>query len=206
MGARPRRRRGDHDHDPIAGTTERPSRPLSTVDRTPNGAAWRAHTDGNWAPRGGTLAAVWERASQGRKVTRAGTTVFGAGTSAEGRPLWDRRAKAVGISLWGSPRWLQFREMAGDGGTSRVSGTERPEPMTSTDNRRPSEPSRSRIPRGRVGSRSREGSSRAVWASNEAQGRYRLDGWCLSSCVFHTLLQRGVSVGRPSHPICPREP
>ena len=27
--ARPRRRRGDHDHDPIAGTTERPSRPLS---------------------------------------------------------------------------------------------------------------------------------------------------------------------------------
>jgi len=134
---------GRRDHVAAGGTTttNREQAPRSDppgrweiVNWTPNGAAWRAHTDGKWAPEGGTLAAVWERMRQMRKVTRAGTTVFGARTSAEGRPLWDRRAKAVGISLWGSPRWLQFREMAGDGGTSRVSETERPAPMTSTDN------------------------------------------------------------------------
>jgi len=42
-------------------------------------------------PPGGTLAAVWERASHGRKVTRVGTTAFGTRTSAEGRPLLRER-------------------------------------------------------------------------------------------------------------------
>ena len=92
---------------------ERPSRPLSTVDRAPNGAAWRAHTDGNWAPAGGTVPAVWERAGRMTKVTFAGTAAFGARASAEGRPLWDRKAETLGIPLWGSLRWLQFREWLG---------------------------------------------------------------------------------------------
>jgi len=71
---------------------ERPSRPLSTVDRAPNGAAWRAHTDGNWAPaRGNSSGSVGAGELYVIQVTRVGTTVFGTSTSAVGRPLWDRR-------------------------------------------------------------------------------------------------------------------
>ena len=139
---------------------------------------------GTGPPPGGPVPAVWERVGLETKVTSAGTTVFGARTSAGGRPLWDRRAKAVGISLWGSPRWLQFREMAGDGGRSRGSGTERPAPMTSTVNWRPwpSDPSWS-------GSRSREGSSRAAWASNEGAGALPA-GWMASVLVIFVDVNR----------------
>ena len=156
-----------------------------------------------------------------RKVTRAGTTVFGARTSAEGRPLWDRRAKAVGISLWGSPRWLQFREMAGDGGTFRVSGSQRLEPMTSADNSRPSDPSRS----GSAGWKRRYGRESHIVSGMGQQwglrglrgyGAHRPSGsagWCLSSCV--PVINEGagalpaawcLSSCVLSHPICLRHP
>ena len=67
--ARPRRRRGTTTQ--LRGDRPRsdpPGRQRNVRLGQPD-AGWRAHTDGNWAPAGGTVPAVWERSSQTTKVT-----------------------------------------------------------------------------------------------------------------------------------------
>ena len=134
------------------------------------------------------------------KVTRAGTTVFGTRTSA-GRTsaVEPGEARALGLdachaetlreSLWNSLRWLRFRSgMAGDGdgGTTRVSGSERLEPMTSTDNSRPSDPSRSRIRGMKMESRSRKSHRERYRPAMGVTGRCRPAGLQLDcACPHH---------------------
>ena len=77
---------------------------------------------------------------------------------------------------------VQCRGMAGAGGTSRVSGSQRLESMTSADNSRPSDLSRSRIRGMETEIRSRKSHRERYGPAVRAQGPYRPAGACPRVC------------------------